>query len=339
MPLKIFKRGAIWHYRGTVAKRRLRGSTGAASKETAQRIAAEIEARHWKGHLDGPASVLTFAQAAMLYRAAHKSDRFLRPIEDYWRDTPVNAINGGAIRQSAITLYPTAGPATRNRQAIVPTQAIINHAAEQEICARIRVKRFPVIKKAKVPATWEWVQAFMVAAMNPSKRSNSPGSPRLAALACLMFLTGARISQALSIEWSDVDFRSRKVRIKATNKGDDDRFAHMPNELIAALANIPGDRKGKVFEFKSRGNIKTQWAGACRRAGIQYLSPHRCRHGFATGLLDKGVSPITVAKRGGWKDPRHVFETYGHDVAAADVTDILTDTPLTHAGRKSNVGN
>ena len=124
--------------------------------------------------------------------------------------------------------------------------------------------------------------------------------------------------------------------IAATNKGDDDRFAHMPNELIAALANIPGDRKGEVFEFRSRG--KTQWAGAIQRAGIRVLSPYACRHGFATGLLDKGVSPITVANRGGWKNARHVFETYGHDVAPVDVTDVLTGTPETQAGRKFNVG-
>jgi len=316
MPLKLFKRGAIWHYRGTVAGRRLRGSTKTASKEIAQRIAAEQETRHWKGHLDGPSAVLTFAQAAMMYRSAGKSDRFLRAIEDHWRDTPVKAITGAAIRQSALVLYPTAGPATRNRQAIVPTQAIINHAAEHELCPFIRVKRFPVIKKVKSPADWEWVQAFMAHAKKPN----------LAALCCLMYLTGARISQALAIDWKDVDFKARKVRIAATNKGDDDRFAHMPDALLVALANIPGDHKGQVFVFKSRGNIKTQWAGAIQRAGIKVLSPHSCRHGFATGLLDKGVSPITVAERGGWKSARHVFETYGHDVAPADVTDVLTGT-------------
>jgi integrase len=326
MPLKIFKRGQIWHYRGTVAGRLLRGSTGTASKEIALRVAAEHEARHWKGHLDGPASVLTFAQAAMLYRAAGKQDRFLRPIEDHWKDTPIKAITTGAIRQSAIELYPKVGPATRNRQVIVPTQAIINHAASHELCSRIRVERFPVAKKAKVPATWEWVQAFMAHA----------GTPKLAALACLMFLTGARISQALAITWPDADFRTRKVRIKSTGKGDDDRWAHMPPELIAALANMPGEREGFVFSFRSRGNCKTQWGNACRRAGIAPLSYHRCRHGFATGLLDKGVNPITVAKRGGWKDARHVFETYGHDVAADDVTDVLTGTLTAQSRRKRN---
>ena len=323
MPVKIYKRGAVWHFRGTVAGRLLRGSTKTASKEIAQRIAAEHEARHWKGHLDGPASVLTFAQAAMMYRAANKSDRFLRKIEDHWRDTPVKAITGAAIRQSAITLYPTAGPATRNRQAIVPTQAIINHAASHELCPYIRVGRFPVIRKSKTPADWEWVQAFMAHATKPN----------LAALVCLMYLTGARISQALAITWDDVDFKARKVRIAATAKGDDDRLAHMQDELIVALANIPGERKGQVFQFKSRGNIKTQWAGAIRRAGIRVLSPHACRHGFATTLLDNGVSPITVANRGGWKNARHVFETYGHDVAPVDVTDILTGG-ATGAARK-----
>src|SRR5262245_15555433 len=113
----------------------------------------------------------------------------------------------------------------------------------------------------------------------------------------------------------------------------------MPSELIAALANISGDRIGPVFGFKSRGNCRTQWAGAIRRAGIKPLSYHSCRHGFATGMLDHGVNPITVAKRGGWKSARHVFETYGHDVADDDVTDVLTGTPKTRTERKRNVAS
>jgi integrase len=328
MPLKLYRRGKIWHYRGTVAGRLLRGSTKTASKETAQRIAANREQSTWDGHLN-PKSVLTFAQAAMLYRQAQKSDRFLRKIEDYWRDTPVREITPGAIRAAAISLYPTAGPATRNRQALAPTQAIINHSAEHELCQHIRVTRFEIKRKAKEPATWAWVQAFMRHAKKPN----------LAALACFMYLTGARVSQALAVKWSDVDFKSAKVLICATNKGDDDRRAHMPNELIAALANIPGDRTGQVFGFKSRGNCRTQWAGAIRRAGIKPLSYHACRHGFATGLLDQGVSPITVAKRGGWKSAQHVFATYGHDVADDHVTDILTGSKSTRAEKKRNVAS
>jgi integrase len=317
MPLKLYRRGKVWHYRGTVAGRLLRGSTKATLKDIAERVANAKEQTQWKGHLDGPAAVLTFAQAAMLYRRAQKPDRFLRKIEDHWRDTPVKLITAGAIRAAAIALYPTTGPATRNRQAIVPTQAIINHAAECELCPHIRVKRFPITKKEKEPATWGWVQAFMAAATKPN----------LAALACFMFLTGARISEALAVTWDDVDFSRGRVLIRQTKIGEE-RRAHMPAELIAALAHIPGERRGRVFSFKSRGNCKTQWASACKRAGITFLSYHACRHGFATGLLDQGVNPVTVAKRGGWKDARHVFETYGHDVAEEAVTDLLTGARL-----------
>lgn len=323
MPIKVYRRGKVWHYRGSVAGRRLRGTTKAQSKEIAERVAAGKERKQWDRHLDGPAATLTFAQAAILYRDAGRSDRFLRKIEDYWKNTPVREITPAAIKTMAISLYPTAGPATRNRQGVVPTQAIINHAADHELCHHIRVKRFKVIKKAKPPVTWEWMEAFMASA----------GTPGLAALGCFMFLTGARITQSLKLRWDDVDFKTGDVLIKATNKGEDDRLNHMPPELIAALANIVGERRGLVFKFKSRGNARTQWAGACRRAGIKFLSYHRCRHGFATGLLHRGVSPVTVAKRGGWKSPQHVFETYGHDIADHDVTDILTGTKEANAQR------
>jgi len=38
---------------------------------------------------------------------------------------------------------------------------------------------------------------------------------------------------------------------------------------------------------------------------------------------------VTVAKRGGWKTPRHVFETYGHASEDAAVVDRLFDPQLT----------
>src|SRR3972149_8526045 len=111
MPLKIYKRGKVWHYRGTVAGRKLRGSTKTSSKEIAERVVSSIEGEQWQSHLNGPAGTLTFAQASMLYRRAGKSDRFLRAIEDYWKDTLVRDITAGSIRSAAISPYTTAGNA------------------------------------------------------------------------------------------------------------------------------------------------------------------------------------------------------------------------------------
>lgn len=330
MPLTIYRRGEIYHYRGTVAGRRLRGSCRTKDKATAERIAHEKEGRHWKGHLDGPASVLTFAQAAMLYRDADKSDRYLKPVEDYWKNTPVKNITAGAVRQSSLTLYPGTGPATRNRHVIVPTQAVINHAAELELCPPLRVKRYTVVKKEKEPATWTWIEAFMAAAIAPPARNY-----RVAALACFMFLTAARVGEAVALDWEDVDLVNGRALIRQT-KVDDERLARLPEVLIVALANIPGDRSGPVFGYAHPHNAKTQWFGAIRRAGIKRLTYHSCRHGFATGLLRKGVNPMDVAKRGGWKSTHHVFATYGHATEDEAIVDLLIDTPETQQRQKRN---
>lgn len=321
MPLSLYRRddGEIWHYRGTVAGRRLRGSTGTAKKEIAQRYIAELETRAWKGHFDGPESILTFAQAAILYRDAHKSARFLAKVEDHWKNTPVKDITGGAVRKAALTHYPSASGATRNRQFVVPTMAVINHAASMDLCRHLRVERFPVLTKEKEPATWEWVQALM-----------SVSTPHLGALAAFMFLTGARITEALDLRWSDVNLSARRATIRQTKIGDE-RSAHLPPALVAAIANIPSNREPevKVFGYSSRDTAKWPWRAACKRAKIRALSFHACRHGFATALLHRRIDPITVAKLGGWKSAQHVFQTYGHAMDDDTLADLITDTPAT----------
>jgi integrase len=323
MPLKIYKRGGVFHYRGTVAKRRLRGTTGASNKETALRITAEIEDKAWKRRLDGPGAILTFAQAAIKYRAAGKPTRFLEKIEDHWKNTRVQNITPGAIRDAALTLYPRATAATRNRQAIVPMQAVINHAADSELCARIRVKRFKVETKSKIPATLEWVEAFRKACKRP----------QLGALALFMFLTGARVSEALAVEWEDIDFKAKTVLIKQTKLGNE-RRAHLPQSLIVVLANLPRSNSGRgVFWYETRNHCLMAWRRAAKRARIAPLSMHSCRHGFATALLQRGIDPVSVAKLGGWKSVRHVFETYGHANDDTTLTDLISGTDLTQPAK------
>lgn len=316
MPLTIYKRGKIYHYRGTVAGNRLRGSCRTAVKEIAERIKADLEQREWKGRLDGPASVLTYAQASHLYRKAERQERFLGRIEDYWKDTVVKDITAGAIRQSALVLYPRASGATRNRQVIVPTQAVINHAAEMELCPKISVKRFPVETKVKEPATLDWILRFQ-----------SASSPHLGALACFMFFTGARISESLSVCWTDIDLTKRRALIRQTKVGAE-RSAHLPPTLLVALACLP-DRVGRVFKYSSKETAKFPWRAAIKRAGIKPLTFHSCRHGFATAMLQAGVDVVTVAKLGGWKSPAHVFQTYGHAAEDDTLADRIGMMPAT----------
>lgn len=319
MPLTIYKRGDVYHYRGTVAGKRQRGTTGFKRKDDANRFIIDLQSTLQKESdaiKAGGKQKLTFARAAILYRQAGKSTRFIDDMEKYWEGKFVADIKPGIIRQAAIELYPRATASTRNRHVIVPTQAIINHAASLDMCHPIRVSRFKIETKVKTPATWEWVQAFM---------ANS--SPHLGALCCFMFLTGARVSEAAEVRWRDVNIFTRKALIRETKVGKE-RNAHLPPELIEALGKIESNREpdAKTFKYSSRHTIKPQWNKVIKRAKIEYLTFHSCRHGFATTLLHKGIDPITVAKLGGWADAQLVFKTYGHAMQDETLTNLLTDT-------------
>lgn len=326
MPLKLYLRNGIWNYRGTIGpterRARLSGSCKTGDKDIAARQIAEIETKYWKGHFDGPGSILTFRQAAQLYRAAGKSERFLARIEDHFKDTLVADINAGSIRQMAIELYPNCTGASRNRQGIVPAQAVINHCSESELCSPIRVKRFKVDAKVKAPVTLEWLRAFSPHASQP-----------IEALAWFMFLTGARIGEAIAVRWEDVSLNGGTVLIKQS-KVSNERVSHLPTPLVAMLSNLPRINERPVFVYQHPDDIVRAWKGAITRAKIKRLTPHSCRHGFATGLLRRGVDVTTVAYLGGWKTPAQVLKTYGHALKDITLTDLLIGAELTRDTRR-----
>lgn len=323
MPLKLYRRGKIWHFRGTVAGRRIRGSCKTADQAIAARQAAEIEAREWKCNFDGPQAVLTFSQAALMYRGAGKPTRFLDRVEDYWKDTLVRDIKPSSIRTMALELYPNASNATRNRQAIIPCQAIINNAAESELCPHVRVKRFKVDKKIKPAFTIEWVEKFCEHA-----------SPHLGALALFMFATGARISEALAVEWEHVDLERRTVLIPRS-KIAEQRQVHLPARLMVAIANLPRMKNRPVFFYRKRCDMHNLWDATVKRAGLKRMTAHSGRHGFATTILRSGIDPKTGAWLGGWKNIRHFMETYAHAIEDITLNDGIFDTQLTQTPKRN----
>jgi integrase len=324
MSLKLFKRKTrdgryIWHYRGTIAGDRLRGTTGTTNRKIAARIASEIENRRHKRHLDGPQEVLTFPQAVVLYLKAEKSDQYLDKIEDYWKNARIKDMTAGAIKQSAIDLYPGCSGATWNRQVITPTQAVINHCAGLELCSPIRIKRFEFETAIKTPVTLEWLDTLCAHAR-----------PVIKAIVLTMFATACRFCEAHRLDWPDLDFKNRTVKIRDT-KTKKQRIAHMPQPLLVALANLPRD---KAPFYRSESTLRRHWdedvaTTAEAVAGFERLTFHCCRHGFATDMLRKGIDPKTAASLGGWDDIALFMETYAHAMQDKTLTDKLFDTPLT----------
>ncbi|MCW2302576.1 integrase [Rhodovulum sulfidophilum] len=103
------------------------------------------------------------------------------------------------------------------------------------------------------------------------------------------------------------------------------RIAHLPPEIVVSLANIPSNRNpdDPVFGYAGRGSVRGHWNNVCRRAKIERLTPHCCRHGFATSMLQAGIDVKTVADMGGWKDATTVLRTYSHAMKDPSVTNVL----------------
>lgn len=333
MSLKLYRRkgSTVWHYRGTVgppgARKRLRGSTGTADKGSASREIADIEGRYWKGHHHGPSAIVTFDQACMMYLAAGRSETFLAPVRKHFKDVPIKDITGAKIRTMTIELFGHVSNNSKNRMGVAPVQAVINFCAENELCSPIKVKKFKAEPKEKEPATLEWVQAFMAHA-----------KPHLGAYALFMFLTGCRPSEALAVDRDrDLNLQKATVVIRQTKTVRDatvesrDRTAHLPPMLVAALANLPAVSGRPLFVYETFGALIQTWDSVIAAAGITRLTPHCCRHGFATELLRRGVDVHTVAWLGGWASPAQVLATYGHAIKRRDLTNVLVDTPLTNA--------
>jgi integrase len=245
---------------------------------------------------------------------------------DHFGNKLVKDIKSKVVRDFANEVYGHCTNASKNRLAISPVQSVINHCAELELCEFIRVKRFPPQHKEKEPATLQWVQEF---------RAHT--KPHLGAYALFMFLTGARPSEALAIDRDkDLDLQKAEVTIRMSKIEKDKlvtvtRTANLPPMLVAALANLAVIPGRPLFGYRKYGDMRETWETAARKIGGKILTPHCCRHGFATELLRRGVDVHTVAWLGGWRSAKQVLETYGHAIKRRDLNSLLADTPLTQA--------
>jgi integrase len=336
--LKPKLRNRIYYATGTIAGQRIRQSLETSDKARAEELCAIHEARLWKRHSYGEAAVRTFEEAAMSYMEAGGERRFLKPLLVHFRGRSIAAIGSGDIRTAAAALYPTASPATWNRQVITPARAVLNHAHDLDWRPPLRVRQFKTVKPPRIAIGEDWVTAFETTAGIRHK-------PHLAALARFMFDTGARISEALRLTWADIDFNARTAVLQKTKNGEP-RNVVLTDRLFIAIANLP--RHDPVFLYANRHSIYGVWQATCRAANIPYVPPHQAgRHSFATMINRLGVDAASAMEAGGWKDARLYLKTYVHvgDAArhvaglidgsrnstiGADMAQAKTGKPLSH---------
>ncbi len=166
-------------------------------------------------------------------------------------------------------------------------------------------------------------------------------------LAEFLFLTGWRKSEALSLEWRNVDFAAGVLRIEDSKNGEPRTlpFRALP-ELAAVMERQAERAKGvsdrivpTVFFRSDSGtpirDFRRAWVTACRAAGVPGRLVHDFRRSAARRLSRAGVPEGVIMGLCGWKT-RSVFDRY-RIVNEADLADGLATLAATRPAAKTPV--
>jgi integrase len=152
-------------------------------------------------------------------------------------------------------------------------------------------------------------------------------------LVTFLYYDGVRIGEALQVEWSQVNFDARTIRLEVEQtKGDEARTLPLPSVLVNMLNEV-APKSGRVFDGT---NLRKEWVTACAAAGLGTLTPvegkpydplysgltlHDLRRSAVRNLVNAGVPERVAMKITGHKT-RSVFDRY-HIVSTEDVTDAM----------------
>lgn len=143
--------------------------------------------------------------------------------------------------------------------------------------------------------------------------------------------TGVRISEAIGLDWEDVDGEVVTIRKSKTTAGE--RRIVVPAAVSAMLARRER-RDGAVFptallKRRDRRNTSNDWQAARERLGLPAYTFHSFRKTVATALDQAGLSPRDVAEYLGHADPSLTMSVYmskavGGSRAADALDSVLT---------------
>src|SRR5262245_30417771 len=236
MSLKLKRRPGRphWYIHGTVRGITVRESAGVADQKAAEAIRARREWEIIQRSVFGTEATATFVGAAVSYLEAGGERTYLKPIIARIGSMPLAKIDQALIEKTARALYPNALPATLNRQAFTPIAAVLNHAAKRGLCARKTVERPPQPKGRVRWITFEEAERLLTAC-----------SPHLRPLVMFLLGTGARMSEALYLDWREVDLIRGHVAFIDTKHGEA-RGVPLHSRISNELRKLP-HRDGRVF--------------------------------------------------------------------------------------------
>jgi len=160
---------------------------------------------------------------------------------------------------------------------------------------------------------------------------------RDAAIVSLLFDGGLRVTELVSLDWSDIDWKERTIQIRDA-KNKEVRLVPFSPLTGVKLDALRSKRKDKdapwVFAGKrgtrlTRSGVLQMVKPLFEKHGLSGISPHDLRHSFATAWLDANPQATdTLMAIGGWKSETMMRHYTRKNRQARAVEDYRRNAPL-----------
>ncbi len=208
------------------------------------------------------------------------------------------------------------------RNALKPLQVIYRRAIEDgdlavNPCERLRL---PAARGRRERIASPAEAAALIAALRPDHR----------ALWGCAFYAGLRRGELRGLLWSDVDLASGLIRVQrsTSSRGEigepKSRAGRRSVPIIAGLRDllmehklVTGRNEGLIFGSSAMAPftptaVRSRALTAWRRAGLEPIGLHECRHTFASLLIAAGVNAKAITVYLGHASIQTTFDLYGH---------------------------
>ena len=315
MPLKLVppsieRRTPFYSVRGSYLGQRVNRSLKTREKALAKKLIKQIQSDIERSALSSGRAV-GFAEAASAYMKAGGDKKYLAPIIEHLRHTPLADIDQIAIDNTASSLYPTATAATLNRQVYTPISAVLKRAGFDQ-----KIKRPKGWRGQKLTYWLTPKQAFAV--FKAALKIDAPTQTCIKFRAFLIMLcyTGMRLSEGLRLQKLDIDLKTRTALLCRT-KNDKPRLVHLPKVVVDEFRKLDLTGGGRLFTFHAGGRLRDMLKMTLDRAGVvlpRRVAFHIFFHTWASWMRQHGgLDTFDLLKTDRWSDPNSA-DRYAHVV-------------------------
>lgn len=172
----------------------------------------------------------------------------------------------------------------------------------------------------------------------------------------LAFFCGYRRGELLGLEWGDISFEERKIKIRRASlyANDIGTYTSTPKTVGSRRTVVVSDDvidllkryKAEQDEYKKmlgdawieNDRLFTQWNGApmgtstplnwyrefCKKNNIRYLCTHCCRHFNISLMIKNHVDVVSVSAAAGHKDVTTTLNIYAEEFEEANAASVET---------------